>query len=299
MHHPLPNSLSLPSSLTLHPPSPPFSSPSSLPPRHLRLVASRRLALAALVTSSPSLPKCGSPRRIAGADDRRRGRGREVLAALARAVGPGLVTGTAIRNAGRRPRTCSGRRRARQRQLVADRLGRPHLPHHRVRRRTAAVAARLPPLRRRQLWETSAPEGRATSRASEERPRVGDARHRRPARLRLVRQPRAVRVRHGRQDRCGTAISADRQLSRRRRLAAALQGPRHPLSGSVERGSFIAAFDSAHRQADVADARASTVGWGTPIAVRVGDHDEIIVNGQNACRPTTRTPAPSCGAAAA
>ena len=45
-------------------------------------------------------------------------------------------------------------------------------------------------------------------------------------------------------------------------------------------GSFIAAFDaSTGRQAWRTD-RAATVGWGTPIAVRVGDHDEIVVNGQ-------------------
>ena len=45
-------------------------------------------------------------------------------------------------------------------------------------------------------------------------------------------------------------------------------------------GSFIARVRRAHRQAALADAATRIVGWGTPIAIRAGDHDEIIVNGQ-------------------
>ncbi len=45
-------------------------------------------------------------------------------------------------------------------------------------------------------------------------------------------------------------------------------------------GSFIAAFDTRTGQEVWRTRRAANVGWGTPIAVRVGDHDEIIVNGQ-------------------
>jgi outer membrane protein assembly factor BamB len=46
-------------------------------------------------------------------------------------------------------------------------------------------------------------------------------------------------------------------------------------------GSFIAAFDTKTGRQLWRTAREATVGWGTPIAVRVGDHDEIIVNGQS------------------
>ena len=46
-------------------------------------------------------------------------------------------------------------------------------------------------------------------------------------------------------------------------------------------GSFIAAFDTRTGQQVWRTAREASVGWGTPIAVRVGDHDEIIVNGQS------------------
>ena len=44
--------------------------------------------------------------------------------------------------------------------------------------------------------------------------------------------------------------------------------------------SFIAAFDARTGQRVWRTSRDASVGWGTPIAVRVGDHDEIIVNGQ-------------------
>jgi outer membrane protein assembly factor BamB len=45
-------------------------------------------------------------------------------------------------------------------------------------------------------------------------------------------------------------------------------------------GSFIAAFDTRTGREIWRTRRQASVGWGTPIAVRVGDHDEIIVNGQ-------------------
>ena len=44
--------------------------------------------------------------------------------------------------------------------------------------------------------------------------------------------------------------------------------------------SFIAAFDVQTGRQVWRTARDASVGWGTPIAVHVGDHDEIIVNGQ-------------------
>jgi outer membrane protein assembly factor BamB len=45
-------------------------------------------------------------------------------------------------------------------------------------------------------------------------------------------------------------------------------------------GSFIAAFDSRTGKPIWRTARDAQVGWGTPVAVRVGDHDEIVVNSQ-------------------
>jgi hypothetical protein len=46
--------------------------------------------------------------------------------------------------------------------------------------------------------------------------------------------------------------------------------------------SFIAAFDTRTGQTVWRTPRRENTGWGTPIAVRVGDHDEIIVNSQHA-----------------
>jgi outer membrane protein assembly factor BamB len=45
-------------------------------------------------------------------------------------------------------------------------------------------------------------------------------------------------------------------------------------------GSFVAAFDTRTGKEIWRTPREATVGWGTPIAVRVGVHDELIVNGQ-------------------
>jgi len=46
-------------------------------------------------------------------------------------------------------------------------------------------------------------------------------------------------------------------------------------------GSFIASFDARSGKPLWRTPRRATVGWGTPVAVRVGDHDEIVVNGQD------------------
>ena len=46
------------------------------------------------------------------------------------------------------------------------------------------------------------------------------------------------------------------------------------------RGSFVAAFDKHTGDRIWQTGRNATVGWGTPIAIRAGDHDEIIVSGQ-------------------
>lgn len=50
------------------------------------------------------------------------------------------------------------------------------------------------------------------------------------------------------------------------------------------RGSFIAAYDTRTGRQVWSTPRDANVGWGTPIAVRVIDHDEIIVNGQQKVR---------------
>jgi len=62
--------------------------------------------------------------------------------------------------------------------------------------------------------------------------------------------------------------------------------------------SFIAAFDTRTGRTIWSTRRSATVGWGTPIAVRVVNHDEIIVNGQlkvQAYDPDTGQELWSCG----
>ncbi len=44
--------------------------------------------------------------------------------------------------------------------------------------------------------------------------------------------------------------------------------------------SFIAAFDARTGRTLWRTSRNANVGWGTPVAIRAGDHDEIVVNGQ-------------------
>jgi hypothetical protein len=63
-------------------------------------------------------------------------------------------------------------------------------------------------------------------------------------------------------------------------------------------GSFVAAFDTATGKQVWRTAREAQVGWGTPIAIRVGDHDELIVHGQNrvvAYNPDTGSELWRCG----
>ena len=64
------------------------------------------------------------------------------------------------------------------------------------------------------------------------------------------------------------------------------------------RGGFIAAFDARSGEQVWRTPRQQSVGWGTPIAVRVGDHDEVIVNGQShvmAYNPDTGVELWRCG----
>ncbi len=64
------------------------------------------------------------------------------------------------------------------------------------------------------------------------------------------------------------------------------------------RNSFVAAFDTKTGKTVWSTPREASVGWGTPIAVHVVDHDEIIVNGQlrvQAYHPDTGAELWSCG----
>jgi outer membrane protein assembly factor BamB len=63
-------------------------------------------------------------------------------------------------------------------------------------------------------------------------------------------------------------------------------------------GSFIAAFDTRTGRELWRTPRQASVGWGTPIAVRLGTRDEIIVNGQQrviAYDPATGAELWQCG----
>jgi outer membrane protein assembly factor BamB len=63
-------------------------------------------------------------------------------------------------------------------------------------------------------------------------------------------------------------------------------------------GSFVAAFDKATGKQVWKTPRDAQVGWGTPIAIRVVDHDELIVHGQNrvvAYNPDTGAELWRCG----
>ena len=63
-------------------------------------------------------------------------------------------------------------------------------------------------------------------------------------------------------------------------------------------GAFVAAFDKETGGLVWKTGRRASVGWGTPIAIRVGDHDEIIVHGERrvqAYDPDTGSELWSCG----
>ena len=63
-------------------------------------------------------------------------------------------------------------------------------------------------------------------------------------------------------------------------------------------GSFVAAFDAATGDPVWRVSRDASVGWGSPVAIRVGDHDEVIVNSQrtvNAYDPATGEELWRCG----
>ena len=63
-------------------------------------------------------------------------------------------------------------------------------------------------------------------------------------------------------------------------------------------GGFVAAYDTRSGAEVWRTARGASVGWGTPVAIRVGDHDELIVSSQrtvNAYDPDTGAELWRCG----
>ena len=65
-----------------------------------------------------------------------------------------------------------------------------------------------------------------------------------------------------------------------------------------QRGAFVAAFDAATGDPVWETPRRASVGWGSPVAIRVGDHDELIVSSQrsvNAYDPQTGRELWNCG----
>ena len=105
---------------------------------------------------------------------------------------------------------------------------------------------------------------------------------------------------HGRQDRVAHRISGAMEAYHGTAGSPLLYKDRVILYQDQYAGSFVAAFDTRTGKQLWRTPRDANVGWGTPIAVRVVDHDEIIVNSQQAragLRPGHR--ARSCGAAAA
>ena len=64
------------------------------------------------------------------------------------------------------------------------------------------------------------------------------------------------------------------------------------------RGGFVAAYDTRTGEQVWQTNRQASVGWGTPVAIRVGDHDELVVSSQrtvNAYDPDTGSELWSCG----
>jgi outer membrane protein assembly factor BamB len=51
-------------------------------------------------------------------------------------------------------------------------------------------------------------------------------------------------------------------------------------SGSESLGSFVAAFDAKTGRVIWKTDRAASVGWGTPVVITTGDHDELVINSQ-------------------
>ena len=133
----------------------------------------------------------------------------------------------------------------------------------------------------RLLWETDAPEGPTDRRshyknghASATPSTDGEAR------LCVVRRAGAVRARFRRKHSLAARPWLDGRVSWRRRI-------RHSSTRTASSSTRISSATpssppSTRRPAGRSGGRArdASVGWGTPIAIRVGGHDEVIVNSQ-------------------
>lgn len=60
-----------------------------------------------------------------------------------------------------------------------------------------------------------------------------------------------------------------------------LYGDRLILYQDQRGGGFVAAYDATTGSEVWRTTRSASVGWGSPVAIRVGDHDELIVSSQN------------------
>ena len=155
-----------------------------------------------------------------------------------------------------------------QRQLVADRVGRSHLRHDRVRRRAAALGAGVSPLGRRAAVgdRSRRTDGSTSGRTTRT---VTRRRRRRPTAQRVYVSfggRGTGRVRHERQAGLAARSRPDGRVSRHRGVAAALQGSAHPLSGSVARLVHRRVRHANRRSTLWRTPRDASVGWGTPIA---------------------------------
>ncbi len=216
--------------------------------------------------------------------------------------GQGLVAGTRLsRHAGRPPRTCVWKS-----PVPGSGNSSPIVWGDRIFLTTAydnGNGSSVLAFRRtdgRQLWETVAPDGARRSAALQERLRVGHA------------VPPTASASTSRSARAGLMavdmngklvwhrdLGRDRELSRPGRVAAALQGPRDPLSGSARR-LVHRGVRHATGQAVVADAarRHRRLGHADrdPRRRPRRDHRQ---RPEPRASPTTPIRAPSCGAAAA
>ena len=174
--------------------------------------------------------------------------------------------------------------RARPRQLVADRLGRSHLPHDRLRQRRAAVDARVLARRRQAVVGDLHPAERRRVRA---RRRTASLRRRPPPTASWSTRRSGVTA-------CSRSTSTARSSgSTSSASSTTITGPAgspvlykdrifiyqdaNPAPGQC---AFVGAFDKATGKPIWQTPRSETVGWGTAVVITTGERDELIVSSQ-------------------
>ena len=220
------------------------------------------------------------------ADDRSRRRRGEVLASMARPIGPGPRARRPVsRSLVGAARTSSGACRspaAATRRRSSGATGSSSPPP--TTADNACRSSRLRRIGRKAAVGDVRAAARLRARTSEERPCVRDAGHRRPPRLCVVRQPRAAGRRFRRQDRVAPPVGRTGQLSRQRRVAG-------PCTRTVSSSTRIttaarrAARSSPPSTTETGKPlwqtpRDASVGWGTPVVITAGGRDELIVSSQ-------------------